>query len=193
MRVGDGVSFLKRQRSSAADISGFYINLPIGGLAAILLFLIRIPDESVKATNSRSGRFDFLWHLDPFGFIIFAGFAVQILLALEWGGTTYPWNSSHIIGLFCGAGLTLIVFAAWEVRIGDVAMIPLSVIRQRVVWSSCLVMALFFGQVLTTIYYLPIYFQSVKGYSPIRSGVDLLPTILPQITFAILSGVLGNM
>ncbi len=113
-------------------------------------------------------------------------------MALEWGGTEYPWNSAKIIGLFCGAGGTLIVFVAWEYQAGDRAMIPFSIVRKRVVWSSCLVIGFFFGSLLVFSYYLPIYFQAVKDVSPALSGVYVLPGILSQMVMAVVSGVLGK-
>jgi Fungal trichothecene efflux pump (TRI12) len=116
----------------------------------------------------------------------------MLLMALEWGGTEYPWNSATIIGLFCGAGGTLILFVAWEYRTGDTAMIPLSMVRKRIVWCSCLVIGCFFGSLLVFSYYLPIYFQAVKGVSPSRSGVYVLPGILSQMLMAITSGFLGK-
>ncbi|KAK9242014.1 hypothetical protein V1506DRAFT_572943 [Lipomyces tetrasporus] len=39
-------------------------------------------------------------------------------------------------------------------------------------------------------YYLPIYFQAVRGVSPLTSGVYLLPSILSQLLFAVGSGIL---
>lgn len=116
----------------------------------------------------------------------------MFLMALQWGGTEYPWNSATIIGLFCGAGGTLVVFTACEYRAGDGAMIPFSMIRNRVVWSSCLVIGFFFGPLLVFTYYLPIYFQAVKGVSPALSGVYILPGVLSQILMEIVSGVLGK-
>ena len=130
--------------------------------------------------------------LDLVGFALFAPAAIQCLLALEWGGTKYAWGSSKIIGLFCGAFGTFVVFCVWDWYKGEEAMIPLSAARVRIVWSSCLVMFFFFGALMLTVYYLPIYFQAVKGVSPITSGVWLLPTILPQMLMATISGILGK-
>lgn len=71
-------------------------------------------------------------------------------------------------------------------------MIPFSIVRQRIVWSSCLVMGFFMGSLLITSYYLPIYFQAVGDATPTLSGIDLLPGILGSILFAIISGLLGT-
>lgn len=116
----------------------------------------------------------------------------MFLLALEWGGDEYAWNSAMVIGLFCGSAVNLAVFLAWEYKKGDGAMIPLSMVRKRIVWSAMIVMFLFFGAMLTHGYYVAIYFQAVKGVSPTLSGVYILPAILSQVLFAIISGVGGK-
>ena len=70
-------------------------------------------------------------------------------------------------------------------------MIPLSMLSQRIVWSSCLVFGFLMSQMFATSYYLPIYFQGVKGVSPTLSGVYLLPMILAQLSLAVGAGILG--
>lgn len=129
--------------------------------------------------------------LDLLGFVLFAPAAIQLLLALEWGGTSYPWDNAKIIGLFCGCAGTFCVFLAWQYHMGDDAMIPLSIVRKRIVWCSCVVMFFSFASTLITSYYLPIYFQAVRGATPTMSGVYLLPLILSQMLFAVVSGFLG--
>jgi hypothetical protein len=124
--------------------------------------------------------------------VLFAPAAIQFLLALEWGGTQYPWSSSTVIGLFCGAAGNFAIFVGWEYRKGEAAMIPLSMVKQKVVASSCVVVFFFFGSAMTMSYYLPIYFQAVRGVTPTLSGVYTLPAILSQMLFAILSGYLGS-
>jgi MFS family permease len=169
----------------------FYINLPIGGLAAIFLLLINIPDR-VDRSADRPPLGQILGQLDIFGFILFAPFAVMLLLALQWGGIKYAWNSATIIGLFCGSAGMFLVFGAWEYRVGEGAMIPFYMVRQRIIYSSCLVMGCFFGSLLCITFYLPIYFQAVKGVTPGLSGVYLLPSILSMMIMAVTSGIFGE-
>ncbi|KJZ72348.1 hypothetical protein HIM_08274 [Hirsutella minnesotensis 3608] len=175
----------------------FYINLPMGAVAALLLLVIRIPNRlpsaqtSANYGQSRHATKLILSNLDIGGLVFFAAFIVMVSLALEWGGSTYAWRSTIIICLFCGGGLALVAFIAWESFIGDaVAMIPLSVASKRKVWCSCFNLALFSAAMFTFSYYLPIYFQAVKGVSPTLSGVYMLPGILTQIIMSMVSGII---
>lgn len=181
--------YVKRFISNLAI--GFYINLPIGGLVIIAIFFSRIPDRVVKPAVKPT-IFSTLSTLDIPGFLLFAPTSVMFLLALEWGGTEYPWNSATIIGLFCGSAGMLAVFLAWEYKQGDSAMVPFSMVRKRVVYTASLSLFFFFGSLLLTSYYLSIYFQGVKGVTPMLSGVYLLPGILSQMVAAISSGILGT-
>lgn len=170
---------------------GFYINLPVGGVAGlILLVFIKVP-ETVKP-RTLSIRKIILTKLDIIGFVLFAPAAIQVFLALEWGGSKYHWYSATIIGLFCGAGGTAIVFGVWEYYQGDNAMAPFSMLRIRAVWTSCFVMFLFFGCLQIASYYLPIYFQTVRGTSAMVSGVHMLPNVLSQLISTVGSGALGK-
>lgn len=152
-----------------------------------MLAFIHIPDQVAKPKPMAVLR-TLHSKLDLIGFALFAPAAVQFLLALQYGGNKYAWNSAQEIGLFCGAGATFIVFLAWNHYKGDEAMIPFSMVRKKVVWSSCLAYGLLVGQLFIASYYLPIYFQGVKGVSPTLSGVYLLPSVLSQICSAIISG-----
>lgn len=171
--------------------SGFYINLPLGGLAAVFLIFSKLPDQVPKEKFSFVIRT--VWpKLDFIGFALFAPVSIMCLLALQYGGVEFPWNSATVIGLFCGSGGMLIVFLFWEWRMGEDAMIPFSMVSQRIIWCSCLVMLCLMSVMFTTSYYLPIYFQVVKGESPLMSGVDLFPSVLLQLVFAVISGDLSK-
>jgi hypothetical protein len=168
---------------------GFYINLPCGALAVMLLLFISVPSTKDTKQQTVVTR---LRKLDLIGFFFFAPAAIQFILALEWGGIRYPWNSATIIGLLCGSFGTLLVFIAWEHHMGANAMIPLAIIRRRVVWSSCINYGCFIGAMLTATYYLPLYFQAVRNASPTMSGVDILPSIVSTAFFGVLTGALSK-
>lgn len=163
----------------------------MAGPVLLLFAFLHIPDNIAKPSwRGVLGRP--LQEFDLLGFALFAPASVQLFLALQFGGNQYAWNSATIIGLFCGAGGTLVVWLAWDYRQGDQAMVPLSILRQTVVWSSCVTGLFFAGSFFITGYYLPIYFQDVRGASPLKSGVDVLPNILPQMLMTIIAGKLSE-
>lgn len=169
----------------------FYINLPAGAIVVGILLFIQIPDRVVKVPGKSMAQATFA-ALDLGGFAIFAPMMVMFLLALQWGGSKYTWGSATIIGLFCGAAGTLPLFLYWEYRKGDAAMIPLSIIRQRIPALAMMNMFFMSGTIFITSYYLAIWFQAVRGDTPTMSGVSMLPGIISQMIFAILSGALGT-
>ncbi|KAF3902879.1 hypothetical protein AA313_de0208283 [Arthrobotrys entomopaga] len=164
----------------------FYINLPLGAISvAVVLLVLRIPRKSNPEGLSVIAR---LRQLDLIGASILIPAVVSLLLALQWGGTTYPWNNAKIIGLFICFGGLIIIFIITQWKLGDAATLPPRILNQRSVLAS-LVFACFFGAAFfTDVYYLPIYFQSVKGSSATKSGIQILPLLLSCVLTSMLSG-----
>lgn len=70
----------------------FYINLPIGGLALLaIFFFLQIPDQP----ETKLPTWEKIRRLDIPGTFLVAPGAICLLLALQWGGQTYP--VSHIV------------------------------------------------------------------------------------------------
>ncbi|KAM7207429.1 MFS multidrug transporter [Naviculisporaceae sp. PSN 640] len=171
----------------------FYLNLPAGAVAILLLLLVRIPSKPLPDGTPLFALppLEIVSKLDILGFLIFAPSSIMFLMALEFGGVKYPWSSATVIGLFIGSGVLFLVFLAWEHREGENAMIPLGMVRRREVWTSAVVTLLTMaGLMLVPGYFLPIFFQSVGGETPLMSGVYTLPSILSNLFMAVLSGFL---
>ncbi|OQE41364.1 hypothetical protein PENCOP_c005G06574 [Penicillium coprophilum] len=115
-------------------VGGFYINLPYAAIVGPLLIFTPLPGHDGKNYEGQM-LVSSVKMLDLLGFSIFAGAAIQVLLTLNWRGSSYVWD---IIGLFCGSGALLIVFGALEYYMGDGAMIPFSIMSWRLVWASCI-------------------------------------------------------
>ena len=86
----------------------FYINLPLGGFTAgIIVLFFKSPARQKSAAVGFWNRFE---QFDPVGTIVFVPAIVCLLLALQWGGTKYPWSDGRIIALFVLFGVLLIIF-----------------------------------------------------------------------------------
>ena len=169
---------------------GFYLNLPLGVITIITLALIRIPEAKVKLEVKPSLK-EQIDRLDLPGCILFVGLILMLLLAINWGGVSYPWNSATIIGLFCGAAATLCLFVVWEHRKGDHAMLPLDLFHSPVVSCAAAAGVMSYGGLYVIIIYLPLWFQAIKGVSPLESGIYYLPSVITTTIAIIISGFLG--
>ncbi|KAK7941492.1 major facilitator superfamily domain-containing protein [Apiospora aurea] len=165
----------------------FYINLPIGSTTVLLTVILRIPEQTSKKSPLEVLP-QIHHHLDLIGFALFAPAVIQLLLAPQYGGNQYAWNSSHVIGLFCGSGVTAIVWFVWNQQKGDGALLPAAMIRRRTVWSAAMFNAFQMVGIYGLFYYLPIYFQSAYNASAIMSGVYAITFIVPQLLAAGMSG-----
>ena len=153
----------------------FYINLPVGGFAAVLIyFLFHIKSAATEFTPLPHK----LKSLDFLGFMLFGGSITMLLLALQFGGSSYAWNSSVVIGLFVGFGTTMAVFVPWQLYLQDSALIPPRLFKDRNASLICLSSVFVNGPFQTIIYWLPIWFQAVLGVSPEASGIRYLPTVI---------------
>lgn len=170
---------------------GFYINLPLGVITMGSLAVISIPDAhldvQVKETIKKQ-----IQRLDLPGSFLFTGLIVMLLMAIDWGGVSYAWNSSIIIGLLCGSAATFCVFLLWELRQGDAAMLPLRLFRNAKVSCAAASGFMSYGGLYVIIIYLPLWFQAVKGVSPLQSGVYYLPSVITTTLGTIFSGFLGQ-
>jgi MFS family permease len=164
----------------------FWINLPVGGVTLATVFLC------FKSRSQNSNRQPFLKRLlslDFIGNVILLGDATMLFLALQYSEQRYSWSSARIIGLMCGFGVTTIVFIVWMWYRGDAALLPPKIITQRTVASSCGAGFFFYGTLLLQAYYLPIWFQAIKGSSAIESGVNMIPYMAANAIFSLLAGI----
>lgn len=129
--------------------------------------------------------------LDPLGNALFLGSIICLLLALQWGGTTYEWSNGRIVALFVMFGILLAAFIALEVHVEPRrATVPPHIARQRSIAFGSLFALCIGAAFFLFVYYLPYYFQAIKGASALRSGIDVLPLILMQVLGTIIAGAL---
>ncbi|KAK0724214.1 major facilitator superfamily-domain-containing protein [Lasiosphaeris hirsuta] len=164
----------------------FYINLPIGAITLVVIAIF-FPDPHRTVTNDDT-TWERIKRFDPFGTAVFMPAIICLLLALQWGGTTYEWNSWRIILLFVFFGVLITIFLYIQHLQQDLATVPPRIFFKRSVWASCAYSFCVGAAFLGAVYYLPIWFQSVKGASAVRSGIMNLPMLISTVVVSIFAG-----
>ncbi|KAK6220059.1 major facilitator superfamily transporter [Colletotrichum tabaci] len=163
----------------------FYINLPLGGVALLVIVLVlRPPDQDLGGAS----LWEKLRQLDFAGTTVLVPGVVCLLLALQWGGVEYAWNNPRMIALLVLAAVLLISFIAVQILLPETATVPPRIMCNRsIAFASW---AAFFngGHMMIFAYFLPIYFQAIQGVSAVDSGIRTLPLVLSMTVFAIVSG-----
>ncbi|RUP45914.1 major facilitator superfamily domain-containing protein [Jimgerdemannia flammicorona] len=165
----------------------FYINLPIGAvtIVAIVMFLNLPYDRS--SLGEKLKRVDFL------GTIVLVGAIVCILLPTTWGGVTYPWSDPIVISLYVVAVVLIALFGIVEWKFAREPLMPLRMFTNRTIVAVILTQFFsgmaFFGY----IFYMPIFFQVVRGNTPTTAGLQLLPMMLGLVVIGNIAGNFMNM
>ncbi|KAL7938470.1 MFS general substrate transporter [Trichoderma chlorosporum] len=165
----------------------FYINLPIGGLAMVIVVLILHVNRNSEDTLNMTVMQRIL-EIDILGTAIFIPAIVCLILALQWGGSQYAWNNSKIIGLFVGFGLMIAIFIGIQIWKGDKGTLPPRMFKNRNVLPAML-FSLFFGAgFFPLVYYLSLYFQAIQGVSAVTAGIKILPLLLSTVIISVATG-----
>ncbi|KAJ9143454.1 Major facilitator superfamily protein [Pleurostoma richardsiae] len=163
----------------------FYINLPCGAVSIVaVLLLMKAHGQAKPPVTARE-----LWNkLDLLGLVLFIPSISSLIIALQWG-VDYQWSDGRVIALLVVFGVTLIAWMAVQAWKKDNATVPPRIFFQRTIAAGFAYSFLLTSAIMLMIYYMPIWFQAVKGVSPVTSGLYFLPFILSMSLSAILSGV----
>ncbi|KAK4498656.1 hypothetical protein PRZ48_009166 [Zasmidium cellare] len=136
------------------------------------------------------GLWSNILRFDPLGNILLFASILCLLLALQWGGVEYSWSDGRVIALLTVFGILVILMVLVEVYNQKNAMMPARVAAQRTVASASLFAFCIGGSIFPVVYFLPIWFQGVRGYGAIESALHTLPLILSQLLATVSSGAL---
>ncbi|MCJ1392052.1 hypothetical protein MMC18_004919 [Xylographa bjoerkii] len=139
----------------------FWINLPIGGIAVATVFIFFKNPQREQSNLTFRQKID---QMDLVGAFFLICAIVCLLLALQWGGSTYAWSNSKF-------------------KRGDRATIPPRIMTQRTVAAGTSFLAFLSMGLYVHIYFLPFYFQAVKGTTAEGSGIRTIPYLV-SITLA---------
>jgi EmrB/QacA subfamily drug resistance transporter len=156
----------------------FWLNVPIG-IALIPLALSRLTE-----THGPGGRLDL-----PGVTLASAG-----LFGIVWAlvrGNSVGWGSPEIVAALVLGTLLTAAFVAWELR-ARAPMLPMRFFRNRTfALANVSSLFMFFGM-FGSIFFLSQFFQTVQGYSPLGSGLRILPWTAMPMFVAPIAGALSD-
>ncbi|CAI6301863.1 unnamed protein product [Periconia digitata] len=164
----------------------FYINLPFG--AVVIACLMLLLQSKPKPDTAKTPFAQKLRQMDPLGTALFLPSVVCLVLGLQWGGTTYAWSNWRITLLMILFAVLAIAFVIVQILMPDTATIPMRILKGRTMIGAALFCITCYSSVLVVSYYVPIFFQALQDFSPLKSGLATLPFILAMFVGTMLAG-----
>lgn len=161
----------------------FWINLPFIGLALVLVPLTLILAFKVSSLADKLRRVDWI------GSVLFIGSTTSFLIPITWGGVSYAWDSWRVLAPLIIGIVGLAVFVVFEEYVAKEPLIRLDVFKNRTAAASYFETTLH-GMILWCIlYYMPLYYEAVKGETPIIAGISLFPATFTVAPAAMVTGI----
>jgi EmrB/QacA subfamily drug resistance transporter len=154
----------------------FYINLPIGAVAVVILALFLRPHQRGRSLK-----------IDLPGFALLIGGTCTGLLALSWGGTAYPWVSAPVLGLAAATALQWLLLVPVEMAAAEPALPP-RLFRNRVFLRGVAGVSLGMMAMFGALVFVPLFFQVVHGASATEAGLRMAPNMGGLIVTSMITG-----
>lgn len=162
----------------------FWINLPICGIGLILIPMTLHLEKKPGPMLSKLMAFDWV------GDFLLAASVTSFLIPVSWGNVMFAWSSPRtLVPLILGI-IGLFGFVAFEIYYAKEPLIPMRIFKQRTALVNY-VSTLIQGIVIWSIvYYVPLYYEAVKGYTPTIVGVAVFPETSTVTPASVAVGVL---
>ncbi|KAF4469962.1 aflatoxin efflux pump AFLT [Fusarium albosuccineum] len=165
----------------------FGVNLPLG-VVCFVLTAYGAHDLPVSTVEGLTVT-EKLKKINILGTVLLVPAVTCLLMVLQWGGSTYPWGSWQVIFLVVICAVLFVVLRYLQHRQGERALLPPKILKQRSILAGMWYSACCEGILSVTEYYMSIYFQGVRGYTPAKSGLLALPMIAGLTVAVLVSGV----
>jgi MFS family permease len=152
----------------------FYVNVPIALAAAFIAprILPRTPSAGF------SGGFDL-----PGALTLTGGMSLLVYTLVE--TDRYSWGSAHTLGFGAAAIVLLALFAVIQTRASN-PLVPLGVFKRTVQRGGNLVGAFTTAGIIPSMFFFTLYLQQLRGFSPLRAGLSMVPLALSLVLAATL-------
>ena len=162
----------------------FWINLPICGIGFVMIVaflnLKPVPGSLIAK----------ILRVDWVGAMLLTASSTSLLLALSWGNVMYPWSSWRtIVPLILGV-FGIFILVVYEAKIPHEPIVRLSIFKEKTALVTYLGTCIHGVVLWCLLYYLPLYYECVKGCSPIISGVSVFPETFTVAPASIVVGIL---
>ncbi|PGH03017.1 hypothetical protein GX51_04335 [Blastomyces parvus] len=162
----------------------FYINFPFIGVGTVLILLFLRLNFIPSSLLSKLRRIDYI------GTVLFIGSTTSFLIPVTWGGVMYEWDSWRtLVPLLIGI-VGLIVTMIYEYKFAQDPILPIAIFSTRTAIVSYIETTLHGLVLWCALYYLPLYFETVKEYTPIIAGISLFPMTFTVAPVAAVAGIL---
>jgi EmrB/QacA subfamily drug resistance transporter len=155
----------------------FFLNVPIAAFA-VAVTALKVHQPRAEAEAER---------IDYAGIATLSAGLLLLLLAFDQAGD-WGFGDPRVIAMLALSVALVVAFGFVEPRMGESALVPEDVIRNREFRSACLAILLFSAGFFATVLYAPQFMEKVLGYSALEAGVGMLPMLG---TFALTSFVAG--
>ncbi|KAL3437877.1 major facilitator superfamily domain-containing protein [Aspergillus tetrazonus] len=160
----------------------FWMLAPLAACSIIVGYFL-IPDTATKDRFRTN-----LKRIDYFGIIASSIGIIFLLIPISGGGSYFEWNSPMVISMLIIGGLSLVAFFFIEWKIAVLPMLPMEFFKNRVIVALFLQSFLLGAVYQAYLYYLPLYYQNARGWSPIVSAALTSPLVACQSMSSVLSG-----
>ncbi|PWY76000.1 putative MFS transporter [Aspergillus sclerotioniger CBS 115572] len=160
----------------------FYLIAPISGCGAVVAYFLVPNKMTTKDIWKSLGIIDYLGAVTSSLGVIF------LLIPVSGGGDYFAWDSALVISMLAVGGLMLVLFIVIEWKVAVLPMLPLSFFKNRTVAALLVQTFLLGASYQSYMYYLPLYFQNARQWSPFVSAAMILPMVIPQSLASISGG-----
>ncbi|KAL4965190.1 major facilitator superfamily domain-containing protein [Aspergillus stella-maris] len=162
---------------------GFFWMLSPLAACSIVVGYFLIPDSARKDSLRTN-----LKRIDYFGIIASSIGIIFLLIPISGGGSYFEWDSPMVISMFVIGGLSLVAFFFIEWKVAMLPMLPIEFFKNKVIVALFLQSFLLGAVYQANLYYLPLYYQNARGWSPIVSAALTAPLVACQSVSSVLSG-----
>ncbi|RAL15079.1 MFS transporter [Aspergillus homomorphus CBS 101889] len=162
---------------------GFFWLLSPLAACCIVVGYILIPDNARKDSTRKNVR-----KIDFWGILASSVGIIFVLIPISGGGSYFNWDSPMVISMLTIGGCAFIAFIVIEWKVAVLPMLPVVFFKNKVICALFLQSFLLGAVYQAYLYYLPMYYQNARGWSPIVSAALTAPMVACQSLASITSG-----